>query len=50
MKILSKVRAALRRKPRVTQTLSAKVIRADGTVEDLGVISQTTSEGWGVKS
>jgi len=40
----------LRRKPKVTQTLSAKIIRADGKVEDLGTISKTKSKGWGVKA
>jgi hypothetical protein len=38
------------RKPKVTHTLNAKIIRADGTVEDLGTISQTKSKGWGVKA
>jgi hypothetical protein len=38
------------RKPKVTHTLTARVIRADGTVEDLGVVSKTKSKGWRVKS
>jgi hypothetical protein len=50
LKVLQKLRSRLRRKPKVTQTLSAKIIRANGTVEDLGVISETKSEGWGVKA
>lgn len=36
------------RRPKVTQTLSAVIVRADGTREDLGVISQTESKRWGV--
>jgi hypothetical protein len=48
--MLEKLKARIRRKPKATQTLSAKVIRANGTVEDLGVISETKSEGWGVKA
>ena len=37
-------------KPKVRSTLSAKVIRADGTVEDLGVISETKSKRWGIRT
>lgn len=48
--MLDKVKLLFRRKPKVTHTLSAKVIRANGKVEDLGVISETKSEGWGVKA
>lgn len=44
------LRTVLRRKPKVKQTLSAKIIRADGTIEDLGVISETKSDGWRVRS
>ena len=38
------------KEPKVKTTLSAKVIRKDGTVEDLGVISETESKPWGVES
>lgn len=45
MKFLKKLR-----KPKATYTLAAKIIRADGTEEDLGVISKTKSKGWTVKT
>ena len=48
--MLSKLKSLFRRKPKVTQTLSVKVIRKDGSVENLGVISETKSEGWSVRA
>jgi hypothetical protein len=33
-----------KRKPEGSATLSAKIIRADGTVEDLGVVSRSPIE------
>lgn len=57
--MLDKIRFALHelagvarnpRKPKVVESLSAKIIRADGTVEDLGVISETKSKRWRVKT
>lgn len=33
-----------------TFTISARVIRADGTVEELGVISKGTVEQWKVRT
>jgi hypothetical protein len=48
--VLEKLKARICRKPKVTHTLSARVIRANGSVEDLGVISQTESEGWSVRA
>jgi hypothetical protein len=48
--MFKRLMALVHRKPKATQTLGAKVIRANGTVEDLGVISQTESEGWSVKA
>jgi hypothetical protein len=50
MRLVDKVKALLHRKPKATQTLSAKIIRKDGTEEDLGVISETRSPGWSVKA
>lgn len=45
------IRRLLRKLLHKTQetSLSAKIIRADGTVEDLGVISRTKSPGWETK-
>lgn len=58
--MIKKIKAMLRRKPKVTQTLSAKIIVGPETAErlgvpvgseiDLGVISETVSKGWGVKA
>jgi len=40
MTVVNRLRRIFRRKPKKQATISAVVIRADGTREDLGVISR----------
>lgn len=44
--MLRRIAGLFRKKPKGEMTLSAVITRADGTVEDLGVISRTKTRGW----